>query len=121
FESLLDRLVGGLVGDVLVHRPAHEAVEVFGYPLVAVRDEHLPTGAALVDRRTALDHPPPDPARSEHEVERPLVPRGVPTARLPLRPPDDLRAPTRGTLPGDDLDPPAGPQLPIPVLAHLSP
>src|SRR5262249_1321953 len=83
--------------------------------LVAVRDEHRPAGAALVDRGPTLDHLPPDPGRCANEVERPLIPRLVPTAPLRLRPPADVHAPAGGTRPGNDLDPPAGPQLPVPV------
>src|SRR5262249_34832563 len=120
-ESLLDRLVRSLVGDVLVHRPGHQPMEVLGCPLVSVRDENRLAGAALVDRRPALDHPPPDPSRGEHEVERPLAPRVVPTAPVTLRPLDDLRASARGALPGDDLDATADPKPTVPLLVSLRP
>ena len=61
--------------NVLVHGPAFQAVEVLVQPQVSLRDEGVSASQALVDRGLALNHTPPDAARTHHEIVRPLCPR----------------------------------------------
>src|SRR5262249_1229648 len=75
------------VGDLLVRRPAHQAVIMLRQPLVAFWEEDLAASAILVDRGPALDHPSLDPAGREDQVEGPLLPgreAGRMLAPLPL-------------------------------------
>src|SRR5262249_44387115 len=74
-EHVLQHLVADAVGDVLEYHPAHQAVEVFGEPLVALGDKDLIASTALMDSRSALDDPSLDPAAGEHEVKGSLSTR----------------------------------------------
>ena len=60
------------MGDVLVHGPALQAVEVLVQPHVRSGTNVRPALQALVDYRAALDHSPLDATGGDHEIECPL-------------------------------------------------
>ena len=72
------------VGDVLVHRPALQPVEVLVQPLVAVGDEHPAAARAAVDE-------------VRQSITRRLIPAGVNTRSKPVLPAvgHDRRLPSR--------------------------
>ena len=86
------------VGDVLVHGPTLQAVEVLVQPLVLLGDEALAAVEAPMHVRPALDHLPLDARRGEHEVERPLDPRPPALDRLSLRDEGEVLALAEGAL-----------------------
>ena len=81
--------------DLMIHRPAHEAMKMLGQAIVAVRDEGLAALRALIGGGPDLNDLSFDGSRRDHDIVGALMPRLHPFRSL--RDGDDISAFTERT------------------------
>src|SRR5262249_53171050 len=112
FGNLVQSLEAVPVGHMQVHGPTLQVVEMFVEPSIRLRKEALATASASMSRRSVFDYLPPQPGRSDHEIEHPLHTRGLSTGLL-IGIEFDIGTRTGGAFHADYHVLPVHPQLPV--------
>ena len=74
FEPLVQAVDADSMRHVLVGRPTHKAMEVFGEPLIPFGDEAMAALRTTVEGGSAFNNPPPHSTGGDHQVKCALQP-----------------------------------------------